>query len=326
MTERLDGTVEADLDRAATLLRAGELVAFPTETVYGLGADGLDGDRARRIFEAKGRPADNPLILHVASVEAALALWIPAAAETEAVRRLADAFWPGPLTVVLPAAPAVPDVVRAGLDTVAVRVPDHHLALALIERVGRPLAAPSANRSGRPSPTLAEHVLRTLDGRIAAVLDGGPTRVGVESTVVDLRGGRARVLREGAITARMLAAVLEVADRSPPAEGPARAPGMRHRHYAPEGLRTALVDTRALEAAWAGSSAILCRAETAQALGERAGALEVLPDDPEGFARGLYAALYRLEVSGADELLVEQVSAGDRWAAARDRLERAAAG
>lgn len=327
MTATLDGALEADLDRAAQLLRDGELVAFPTETVYGLGADGLDGAAAARIFEAKGRPADNPLILHVATLEAALALWTPSDAERARARRLADAFWPGPLTLVLPAAPGVPAVVCAGLDTVAVRMPDHPLALALIERSGRPLAAPSANRSGRPSPTTAAHVLHTLEGRIAAVLDGGPTRVGVESTVVDLRDGRVAVLREGAITPGMLEAVLGPLDAAAPGEADAaRAPGMRHRHYAPEGLLTRLADAATLEAAWATAAAVLCRDGTARALGPRVAPTERLPDDPEGFARGLYAALHRLERCGAGELLIERVPSGEDWAAVRDRTARAAAG
>jgi L-threonylcarbamoyladenylate synthase len=329
MTERLSGSVEGDLDRAAALLRGGDLVAFPTETVYGLGADGLDAAATRRIFEAKGRPADNPLILHVADVATALGLWTPTDVEAACIRRLADAFWPGPLTLVLRAAEGVPAVVRAGLDTVAVRVPDHHLALALVERVGRPLAAPSANRSGRPSPTSAEHVLRTLDGRIAAVLDGGATRVGVESTVVDLRGGRGRILRAGAVTAAMLEAVLGELERAGTADdGPdaARAPGMRHRHYAPEGLVTRLADEATLDAAWSGDAAILCRAEAARRRGARAAPTEVLPDDAEGFARGLYAALHRLEVCGASELLVQTVPAGEAWLAVADRVARAAAG
>ncbi|MEE4300489.1 MAG: L-threonylcarbamoyladenylate synthase [Pseudomonadales bacterium] len=327
MTERLDGAVEADLDRAAMLLRAGQLVAFPTETVYGLGADGLDGAAAARIFEAKGRPADNPLILHVATFEAALALWRPSAQEAARARSLADAFWPGPLTLVLPAVAGVPGVVRAGLDTVAVRMPDHPLALALIERVDRPLAAPSANRSGRPSPTTADHVLRTLDGRIAAVLDGGPTRVGVESTVADLRDGRVAILREGAITRAMLEDVIGVLDAPAAGAGEAaRAPGMRHRHYAPEGLVTRLADDAALAAAWASDAAILCRSATAARLGTRGAPTEVLPDDAERFARGLYAALHRLERCGAQELLIEAAPAGQEWAAVRDRTVRAAAG
>jgi len=173
LTERLRGDDPADLERAASLLRAGERVAFPTETVYGLGADGLDEAAVVGIFEAKGRPADNPLILHVASVAAALELWDVDERARVRVEVLAQAFWPGPLTLVLEAAAHVPATVRAGLSSVAVRMPDHPLARALITAVGRPLAAPSANRSGRPSPTTADHVLRTLDGHIAAGFGGG---------------------------------------------------------------------------------------------------------------------------------------------------------
>ena len=327
MTDRLRGDAAADLARAASLLRAGECVAFPTETVYGLGADGLDERAVRGIFTAKGRPADNPLILHVASVAAALELWDTDEAARARVEMLAEAFWPGPLTLVLEASAQVPETVRAGLSSVAVRMPDHPIAQALIRAVGRPLAAPSANRSGRPSPTTAEHVLRTLDGRIAAVLDGGPTAVGVESTVVDLRASGMRVLREGGVSRARLEAVvgsMTFADQRAETTQVARSPGMRHRHYAPEGVASALVSADALPGLWPESVALLCR--SGEALGTRTAPVEILPDDPDGYAAGLYAALYRLEASGARELRIVEVPEGDAWAAVRDRIIRAAAG
>ena len=226
----------ADLRRAAELLRAGELVAIPTETVYGLAADALNGRAVRKIFEAKGRPMDNPLIVHIADISdwAALVTHIP-----EKARALAAAYWPGPLTMILPHAPCIPDEVSAGLATVAVRFPAHPVARDLIRLTGRPLAAPSANRSGIPSPTTAAHVLADMEGRIAAVVDGGPCAVGVESTVVDLSGETPRLLRPGGVTLEMLEAVAGPVDVDEAVthalrEGAAAAsPGMKYKHYAP---------------------------------------------------------------------------------------------
>jgi L-threonylcarbamoyladenylate synthase len=220
-------TRSREIAEAARLLRSGELVAFPTETVYGLGASALDEKAIARVFEVKGRPADNPLIVHVADVVAIERV----AHLDERARRVAAAFMPGPLTLVLPARDAVPSNARGGLSTVAVRIPDHLVALVLLRAAG-PLVGPSANVSGRPSPTRAEHVLADLDGRIAAVLDGGPSRVGIESTVLDLSSREARILRPGLIEAPAIEAALgeKVAidggdDR--------RSPGTRYRHYAP---------------------------------------------------------------------------------------------
>jgi len=219
------------------VIRSGGLVAFPTETVYGLGANGLDAEAVARIFEAKGRPSDNPLILHVARKSDVKPLWkqIP-----EAARRLMDAFWPGPLTIVYYKSDRVPDAVSAGLDTVAVRMPDHKCALSLIREAGVPVAAPSANRSGKPSPTTAEHVRQDLFGKIDMILDGGPCRVGLESTVISLAGKTPTILRPGGVTREMLEAVIgpvELASSilSPMKEGEtAASPGMKYRHYAPD--------------------------------------------------------------------------------------------
>src|SRR6185369_9139359 len=194
----------ASIRRAADLLRQGGLVAFPTETVYGLGVHALDRDAVRRLFVAKGRPASDPLIVHVTSLEAARLL----ASIPDHARELAVAFWPGPLTLVMPRSTVVPDEVTAGLDTVAIRVPAHPVARALIEEAGIPIAAPSANLFSRPSPTRAAHVLDDLDGRIDLVLDGGATTVGVESTVLDLSAARPTVLRPGVVTVEMLRRVI----------------------------------------------------------------------------------------------------------------------
>ena len=218
------------------IIRSGGLVAFPTETVYGLGANGLDGEAVKRIFKAKGRPADNPLILHIAKKSDVKPLWlhIPSTA-----RQLMDAFWPGPLTLIYLKTDIVPNEVSAGLDTVAVRMPEHRTALALIRAANVPIAAPSANLSGKPSPTTAEHVLEDMDGKIDVVLDGGPCRVGVESTVVSLVG-KPRILRPGGITKEMLEQVIGPVDVSPAvlnpldANAPAESPGMKHKHYAPD--------------------------------------------------------------------------------------------
>ena len=234
---RLSGDPGRDtplIRRAAEVLRRGGLVAFPTETVYGLGADALNPAAVARIFAAKGRPPDNPLIVHVADPQGAgpelVAAWPPAA------RRLAEAFWPGPLTLVVPAGPGVPAAVTAGLPTVAVRCPDHHVARALIAAAGTPVAAPSANRSGRPSATRAEDVWEDLGEHLDVLLDAGPVPVGVESTVVDVVSSPPRLLRPGGIPVEDLEAVLGEAVAAPPPVTAGQAPpspGMKYRHYAP---------------------------------------------------------------------------------------------
>lgn len=233
-TVREPAAAEAEISRAAGILREGGLVAFPTETVYGLGANALDAVAVGKIFTAKGRPADNPLIVHIAHLHQLndLALQIPAEAA-----QLARTFWPGPLTLVLRKRSMVPDAVTCGLDSVAVRIPNHPVALALLNAAGVPVAAPSANASGRPSPTTAQHVLDDLAGRIDAVVDGGPCDVGVESTVLDIRDGCPLILRPGGVTPEQIAAVLgkhcplaawqEETGSAPPS------PGLKYTHYAP---------------------------------------------------------------------------------------------
>jgi L-threonylcarbamoyladenylate synthase len=225
---------------AASLLKKGELVAFPTETVYGLGADALNEKAVLKIFEAKERPADNPLIVHIAEREELLPLCHP----NEKAMKLMDAFWPGPLTLLLKKTAAVPEVTTAGLDTVAVRMPSHPVARALIKACGCPVAAPSANRSGRPSPTKAMHVMEDMAGRIPLILDGGPCNVGLESTVVDMTREIPLVLRPGGVTPEMLIHVLGPVETAKSILAPlqpgeaAPSPGMRHRHYAPRGMLT----------------------------------------------------------------------------------------
>ncbi|MCM3628032.1 L-threonylcarbamoyladenylate synthase [Paenibacillus glycanilyticus] len=227
------------LEEAAGLLRDGELIAFPTETVYGLGADARNTKAVEGIFRAKGRPSDNPLIVHIADERQLAELVLP---YPELAARLMKELWPGPLTIVLPVRPdAVSPLVTAGLSTVGVRMPDHPAALALIRQSGCPVAAPSANRSGRPSPTLAEHVLEDLGGKISGIVDGGATGVGLESTVIELPDSAAiRILRPGGITAEQLQsaapeAVIDApAAKSEVTEAP-RSPGMKYTHYAPQG-------------------------------------------------------------------------------------------
>ena len=234
---------EKGLQLASRLLKDGELVAFPTETVYGLGANAMNADAVRRIFEAKGRPADNPLIVHVYDrAQLDEFCTVPPLAE-----KLMSAFWPGPLTVLCPKKPCLPDVVTAGLSTVAVRMPSHPVAAAMLRACALPIAAPSANRSGRPSPTTAAHVMQDMDGRIPLILDGGSCDVGLESTVVDVCHGAPTILRPGGITRDMLEQVLGRVELAPSILSPlkegekALSPGMRYRHYAPQGSVT-LVD------------------------------------------------------------------------------------
>lgn len=240
METRLLIPTDEVIEYAAALLKQGGLVAFPTETVYGLGADALNEKAVLSIFEAKERPADNPLIVHITEREDLLPICIL----NEKAGRLMDAFWPGPLTLLLKKTAAVPDVTTAGLDTVAVRMPSHPVARALLKACGCPVAAPSANRSGRPSPTRASHVLEDMAGRIPLILDGGPCDVGLESTVVDMTRDIPLVLRPGGVTPEMLCTIVGSVETAssilaPLAPGEAApSPGMRHRHYAPKGMLT----------------------------------------------------------------------------------------
>lgn len=327
-------TVHADrpeasvLDEAAGILRRGGLVAFPTETVYGLGANALDAAAVRRIFAAKGRPAYNPLIAHVTDVTGARALvreW-PALAQA-----LADRFWPGPLTLVLPRRAEVPDEVTAGRDGVAVRAPAHPVARALLAAAGLPLAAPSANRFTELSPVTAQQVARSLGDRVDLILDGGRTTVGIESTVVDLTTATPALLRPGTITRAALEAITgPLASPADPEreDAPRAGPGMIARHYAPRAT-VRLVPSEAFEAAVRAASdgeavaAITWSDRAARA----ATALRTrfrLPDDAASYAAELYDTLHAIDDAGCTVVLVETPPSDAAWAGVRDRLTRAA--
>lgn len=322
--------------QGAVILRAGGLVAFPTETVYGLGANGLDGAAVNRIFEAKGRPNDNPLILHVAEKADAFRLW---AGEPPFARRLMDTFWPGPLTLIYYRSAIVPDQVTAGLDTVAVRMPDSEAARALIAASGVPIAAPSANLSGKPSPTTAAHVLQDMDGRIPLILDGGPCRYGVESTVLSLVG-TPTILRPGAVTKEMLAAVLGEVSLAPSILAPlgagerAASPGMKYKHYAPNAQ--VLVVVGEAEAAAKRLSTLYDQftaqnqrvtiAATREALpfyGHRRTALLGTRQDPSTLCSRLFGLLRELDDS-SDVILSEGIAAEGTGLAFMNRLLRSA--
>ncbi len=313
---------EEPIEEAAALLGSGGLVAFPTETVYGLGANGLDGRAAARIFSAKGRPPDNPLILHFSApgeVEVAARL-------SPRARRLMDIFWPGPLTLVLPAREGIPPEVTAGLSTVAVRMPSHPVALALLSRTGFPVAAPSANSSGRPSPTDAASVASDLGDRVDLILDGGSSSVGVESTVLDLTGPEMILLRPGGCPVEEIE--IRTGEKVLLAGGAVnRSPGTRYRHYAPlvplllagdEGVRERVLAQKG-RAAWVGMA-------SPEAFFGR----DVVPDEysirfsnPENYARGLFSALRTLEASGARIIVAEWPEEAGIGRALRDRLYRA---
>jgi L-threonylcarbamoyladenylate synthase len=308
---------------AAEELRSGGLVAFPSETVYGLGANALSSEASERIFAAKGRPATNPLIVHVGQKEEYANVAEPSAD----AERLIDAFWPGPLSLILPKQSVVSDVVTAGGPTVAVRMPDHPVALALLRATRLPLAAPSANRSEAVSPTTAEHVAESLGDAIDLILDGGPCGVGLESTVLNLTVSPLRIERPGAVTTAQIEAVLGVrptdGGRTKAAFGRHVSPGQMRRHYAPSTpLRLVSREEMDDEMALASANGIVLGAILRGRSGQSA--LEVtLPDDPAAYGRGLYAALRQLDQAGCDLLLVEAPPEGGEWAAIRDRLTRA---
>jgi L-threonylcarbamoyladenylate synthase len=313
----MPGAEARAIDEAALAIWDGGLVALPTETVYGLGADALDPDAVARIFAAKGRPATNPLIVHVPDADAARALtsaWPPAA------QQLADAFWPGPLTLVLPRAAHVPDITTAGADTIALRVPAHPVALALLNACGVPIAAPSANRSNHISPTRAEHVAASLGDAVDLILDAGPCAVGLESTIVSLVG-QPTILRPGMISLDQLAQHLpDIRHKQGDAHGQA-APGQLRTHYAPTTPTSLIPASQAVT-----TGALLTFGPTPGVTHAEHGMILTLPDDPDGYARGLYDALHALDASGADHIAIHTPPAGERWGAAHDRLRRAAGG
>jgi L-threonylcarbamoyladenylate synthase len=336
----------AILARAADLLRRGELVVFPTETVYGLGAHAMDARAVRRIYEAKGRPSYNPLIVHVADTEGARAV---ASAWPERAARLADAFWPGPLTIVLPKRAGVPDEVTAGLDTVGLRVPLHPIALALLREARLPIAAPSANRSTELSPTTAQHVAKALGDRVEMILDAGPTTVGIESTVVDISSDETVILRPGVLGPQELEPIVgrvrfadvraEAARSGGPSgassgtgsmadQTPRPSPGMMDKHYAP---RARVLLFGAGEAGQAAAEARAMLEERRVVGGLLLHQFDVdaphmvrMPSEPAAYARRLYETLHALDDAGCELIVVERVPEDVAWAGVRDRLERSA--
>ncbi len=333
------------LDRAAVVISQGGLVAFPTETVYGLGANALDPIAVARIFEAKRRALSDPLIVHVRAPELATPGVGPEAALAGlqasgvigdlASRQVLQAsslmlrFWPGPLTLVFPRGARIPATVTSGGDTVGVRMPHHPIALALLERAGVPIAAPSANLFGHVSPTTARHVLDDLDGRIDLVLDGGSTTIGVESTVLDLSGKRPRILRPGGASRQEIEACIGPLLQTEVLGARLLSPGLLEKHYAPRAALKVLPDLEAIRAALrsadvAGQRAGLLLSESDRAAIPDALPVFVLGDTPEAVARDLYAGLRALDDAGADVILCRAVSGPGLAEAIADRLRRAA--
>jgi len=286
--------VSPEIEKAAELLRTGRLVAFPTETVYGLGANALDEAAVRRIFEAKGRPYSSPLIVHVASIEMARGL---ASEWSENAERLAMRFWPGPLTIIVPKSFRVPDMVTAGLPSVGLRIPAHPMARALIEAAQIPIAAPSANRFTELSPTMAEHV---QEGLADMVLDGGPCTVGIESTVISLAGPTPRILRPGMITQTEIEQVIGPVQLG----GGVESPGQHPRHYSPR-------------------TPIILGYPPTEGCGRHL-SLAKMPRDASSYAERLYRVLHELDQQGYDWISIELPPDTPQWAGIRDRLTRAA--
>jgi L-threonylcarbamoyladenylate synthase len=292
---------EEDLDRAAEILRRGGLVAFPTETVYGLGANALDREAVLKIYAAKGRPATSPLIVHVASLDMVndvAAEWPPAA------ERLAERFWPGPLTLVVRKADKVPDDVTAGLNTVGIRMPKHPIAKELIRRACVPIAAPSANRFTHVSPTTAEHVRACLGRRVEMILDGGPCQVGIESTVLSVAGPKPVLLRPGMLGISELAEVIGPIDTASQQPGPAHlSPGLHRRHYSPK-TPLYLLDGN-------------------EPLPHGRGKVLEMPEHSTAYAAQLYSALHAADREGWDWIAINKPPETPEWAAICDRLQRA---
>lgn len=322
---------DAALDRAADMLRRGDLVAIPTETVYGLAADALDEEAVHGIFRAKGRPASNPLIVHVADVAMARSL---AARWPEAAERITAALWPGPVTVVVPKAAAIPAIVTAGGPTVALRCPAHPLTRRLIERSRIPLAAPSANRSEQVSPTTAHHVLESLGAKVSLILDGGPCDRGIESTVIDCTVAPPRILRPGPLARTDLEAAVGGPVDWPAATAtmgePARSPGHRARHYCPKTPLELPPDpaTRVAELLEAGKRVGWLMLAADQRARKLAGSRDLvtvpMPAEPAAYARQLYATLHALDQRQLDRIVVDRPPADEAWQAVTDRLSRAA--
>jgi len=326
-----EGLDEKKIKVAAKFIREGKLVAFPTETVYGLGANALDSKAVKRIFEAKGRPADNPLIVHIADFNQVheLAREVPPEVEL-----LAKHFWPGPLTVVLPKRENVPKITTGGLDTVAIRMPAHEIALGLIRASKRPIAAPSANISGKPSPTLAEHVIDDFYGRIECIIDGGETKIGVESTVLDLTTKPPTLLRPGGLPIEEIERVIGKIKIHPAVKGKevnlAKAPGMKYKHYAPnaqviviEGVREK-VKGKIMELLVEYKKQGIKVGVMATGDFYEADAYVNLGNSEEEIARNLFKALRELDKSGVDIILAEGIEEKGLGLAVMNRLRKAA--
>jgi L-threonylcarbamoyladenylate synthase len=322
---------QAAVKRAVILLRAGEVIALPTETVYGLAANALDAHAVARIFAIKGRPAHNPIIVHVADLEMArryVTQW------PETADKMVRAFWPGPLTLVLPRSREIPDLVTAGGPTVGIRWPSHPFIQAVIRECGFPLAAPSANLSNQISPTNAGHVSKSLGGQIRLIVDGGQSQVGIESTVLDLSDTRPRLLRPGMIHAESLQAVLEcdLDDSAHETIGaPLKSPGQLLKHYSPRAKLKMLswrdshdlnAQLLALHAPFPTTHVI---AHTVIPDAETYGRVSVIPHDAEAFARAIYAELHHCDEEEAEWIIVEALPDTNEWQAIADRLKRAAA-
>lgn len=336
---------DKQLDKAAQVLKSGGLVAFPTETVYGLGANALDENAVENIYKAKGRPADNPLIVHIADTEAVGGL---TASVPEVAPMLMDAFWPGPLTLVMPKSALIPSIITGGLDTVGIRMPSNPIALALIKKAGLPLAAPSANSSGRPSPTLAKHVIEDLSGKVDIIIDGGSTKVGVESTVLDITVNPPMILRPGGVTFEQLQRLLgrvatdstlssaHIEDSAP------RSPGMKYRHYSPNAALLLVQGAPELVASEIGRRAqlyshegslvgILATEETA-ALYEPSlySYCKILSlgskKEPESLAASLFRCLREFDENGVDLILAEAPDISGIGQAVMNRLVKASGG
>jgi L-threonylcarbamoyladenylate synthase len=312
--------------RAAALLRQGEVVALPTETVYGLAANALNPDAVEKIYAIKGRPAHNPIIVHIAGLEmarACVASW-PLAAE-----RLAAAFWPGPLSIVLPRANIIPAIVTAGGDAVALRWPSHPFMQAAINACAFPLAAPSANPSNQLSPTNAGHVARSLGNKIPLIIDGGQSQVGIESTVVDLSDGVPRLLRPGMISEAALAAVLGELRRNDSSRGEVlKSPGLLRKHYSPRAPLILLEwkddnELLSLVGRQGAKNRVHIIAHSRVPSGEGFAGVSVIPHDAEAFARAIYSELHACDAVDADLIVVEALPDDPEWHAIRDRLQRA---
>lgn len=297
---------EENLSLAAEAIREGELVLMPTETVYGLACDATNPEAVQKVFAAKGRPSDNPLIVHAADFEG---VWACVNEWSDEADVLARAYWPGPLTLVLPKAPSIPEAVTAGLATVAVRVPNHPVALSLIRESRRPIAAPSANRFMRLSPTRVEHVEPALAKHVSIALDGGASAVGIESTVIDLSVSPPTILRPGAVSRAMVTSLLGALGQAN--TGERKAPGSYSRHYAP---RAKVAFARHIDPDEFGLTFGMPESDKHI----------LMPRDPELYAAALYDILHTLDAHGAETVFIDPLPEGPEWEALRDRLAKAA--